>query len=179
MKTIPCNDYLCTAKAKRDRIVYRFVTEDRNTPSSCVVRVGDIDPLTGEAVTSPVIREYYREVDHQVYIQNKETRDMLYMDGILDDEGDKKLERKSRFSTPLADPFGEDEPEDVLRLKEFAASLTGRMADVYETLLVKHAGGKAKINQKRLSAKWGVDPAQIIYDQKKIIRMIKRVMADE
>ena len=38
MKTtngIPCNDYLHTLGAWQNRIVYRFVSDGTNTPSSC------------------------------------------------------------------------------------------------------------------------------------------------
>ena len=67
---IPCNDYYHTVKAKKDRIIYRFVTQDSNTPSSCAIRLGDIDPMTGEAITDvELFTEYYRMVDHEVYVQ--------------------------------------------------------------------------------------------------------------
>ncbi len=171
---IPCNDYYRTVKAKKNRIEFRFVSDDGNTPSTCTVKIGDKDPLTGETITDlDFFTEYYRLVDHQIYVQNKETKGLLYMDGIYDDEGDEKAEKKSEFSIPAADPFGENEPEEILRLREVAASLDGRLADVYEAMLVKNAGGKEKISMSEIARKWGVSAMQITYDQKKIIKMIK------
>ena len=175
MKTtaIPCNDYLHTPKAKKNRIIYRFVTDDGNTPSCCTVRLGDTDPATGEAITDiGFFREYYRLVDHQVYIQNKETKNHLSLDGLTFEDGDDECERKTRFSVPAADPYA-DEPEDVLRLREIAASLNGYMADIYEWLLVKYAGGKEKLSLKIIAEKWNISLSQIYKDKDRIIRMIR------
>ena len=67
-KAIPCNETRFTKGSERDRITFRFVTDDGNTPSACTVRIGDTDPMTGEAVTDmDFFREYYRQVDHEVY----------------------------------------------------------------------------------------------------------------
>lgn len=67
-KGIRCNDTRFTDGKNRDRIRYEFVTEDGITASSCTVCLGDVDPLTGEAVTDVTFfREYYRVVDHQVH----------------------------------------------------------------------------------------------------------------
>ena len=83
---IPCNDWYYTVKNRKNRITFRFVTEDGNTPSSCTVRVGDTDPLTGEPVSDPeLFREYYRLVDHQLYVNNKETRNRVYYDAFTGD----------------------------------------------------------------------------------------------
>ncbi len=172
---IPCNDYYHTLKAKKNRIEFRFVTDDENTPSACTVRVGDIDPLTGTAITDlDFFTEYYRLVDHQIYVQSKETKNLLYMDGIQDDEGNSCLDKKAQFSIPAINPFGENEPEEILRLREYASSLTGRQADVYEALLVMHAGGKEKISMTDLARKWGVSVTQICKDRDTIIQLIKQ-----
>jgi len=67
-KGIRCNETRFTNKDKRDRIQFEFVTDDGNTPSSCTVSIGDIDPVTGEVITDlTFFREYYRVVDHQVH----------------------------------------------------------------------------------------------------------------
>ena len=171
---IPCNDYYHTVKAKKDRIIYRFVTQDRNTPSSCAIRLGDIDPLTGEAITDvELFTEYYRMVDHEVYVQGKETRNRLSLDGLTFDDGDDQKDHKTGFSAPAVDPFNEDLPEDILGLREIADSLTGRLADVYEALLVSYAGGKARLSMREIADKWDVHISQVYKDKDKIIRMIK------
>lgn len=175
---IPCNEYRHIVKAKKNRIVFRFVSEDGRVASSCTVGIGDTDPLTGSVVSDPsVFLEYYRLADHQVYIQNKEVKGLLYLDGIMDDEGDGKAEKKKEFAVPAYDPFDE-ESDEVEQLREFASSLSGRLADVYEAMLVKYAGGKEKISMTDLARKWGVSVTQISYDRKKIIRMIKERMSE-
>lgn len=67
-KGIRCNETRFTNKDRRDRIQFEFVTDDGNTPSSCTVSIGDVDPVTGEVITDlTFFREYYRVVDHQVH----------------------------------------------------------------------------------------------------------------
>lgn len=172
---IPCNDYYHTLKAKKNRIEFRFVSDDGNTPSACTVKIGDRDPLTGEPVTDlDFFTEYYRLADHQIYVQNKETKGLLYMDGIYDDEGDEKAEKKSEFSIPAADPFGENEPEEILRLRELAESLNERQKDIYEALLIKYAGGKEQITMTELARKWNVSITRICQERDQIIQKIKK-----
>ena len=45
---IPCNETRFTNGKDRNRIVYQFVADDGVTPSTCTIRIGDKDPLTGE-----------------------------------------------------------------------------------------------------------------------------------
>ncbi len=174
---IPCNDWYRTVKARKNRINFQFVTDDGNTPSSCTVRIGDTDPKTGEQITDlTFFHEYYRLVDHQLYTNTKEYKNTVSYDIYTNDEGESNMERKLQFTVSIDDPFGENEPEEILRLREIAASLTGRLADIYEALLVKYAGGKEKISMTDLSRKWGVSVTQICKDRDKIIRMIKEKM---
>ncbi len=177
-KGIPCNEYYHTAKAKKGRIEFRFVSTDRNTPSGCTVRVGDTDPMTGEVITDVAFfSEYHRLADHQIYVNSKETKNRLCLEGLVNDDGDSKLEKKKSFSVPAFDPFAEDEPEEILRLREIGASLTGRPAEVYEALLINHAGGKEKISMTALARKWGVSVTQICKDRDRIIRMIREAVS--
>ena len=226
MKTtngIPCNDYIHTPKARHDRITYRFVTDDGTTPSSCTIRLGDIDPLTGKPITDvSFFTEYYRLVDHQVYKNLKASRvDLtpeekrrfneektefiksfeekygyrphrddirnaledrwpktyhLSIQEMINDDGDSKADQRMDLSEPATDPFGEDTPADIAALRAVAASLTGRMADIYEALLVKYAGGKEKITMTALAKKWHVSVTQICNDRDKIILMIREAI---
>ena len=111
-------------------------------------------------------------------MNNKETKDRLCLEGLVNDDGDSELEKKKSFSVPACDPFAEDEPEEILCLRKVGASLTGRLADVYEALLVKYAGGKEKITFTSLAEKWGVSVTQISYDRDKIFRMIRKAIAE-
>ena len=225
-KGIPCNDYLHTPKARHNRIIFRFVNDDTNTPSSCTVRLGDTDPMTGEIITNiEFFTEYYRLADHQVYKNLKASRvdltpsekrrykkektvfsesfekeygykptrsDLrdaltdrwpktyhLSIQEIINDDGDSKADQRKDLSEPASDPFNTDEPDEIACLREIAASLTGRMADVYEALLVKYAGGKEKITLTSLAEKWGVSIQQICFDRDKIIRMVRKAIKAE
>ena len=67
-KNIPCNNTRRTNKKDQNRIVFEFVTEDNITASSCTVRIGDKDPMTGETITNMefYLKEYYKLDEHQV-----------------------------------------------------------------------------------------------------------------
>ena len=65
---IPCNETRFTPKAERNRITYEFVSDDGITPSSCTVRLGDTDPVTGEKLTDlEFFLDYYRDVDREIH----------------------------------------------------------------------------------------------------------------
>ncbi len=67
-KGVRCNETRFTNGEDRDRIKFEFLSDDGVTPSSCTVRLGDVDPVSGQAVTNVTFfREYYRIVDHQVH----------------------------------------------------------------------------------------------------------------
>ena len=72
---IPCNESYFTNGKDRDQITFRFVTDDGNTPTTCTIRVGDVDPMTGEIITDlEIFKEYYKECDKQVHQTIKEMR---------------------------------------------------------------------------------------------------------
>ena len=77
-KGIPCNETRHTLKAEKNQIHFRFVTDDGNTPSTCSIGIGDIDPLTGQTITDMTFfREYHRMVDHDIYSYWKDLRPAL------------------------------------------------------------------------------------------------------
>ncbi len=219
-KEIRCNETRYTNGADRDRIRYEFLSDDDLTPSSCTIRLGDTDPLTGDAITDlTFFREYYRLVDHQVMKNVQAARlgytsaekasrdqrkadfiavftaehgyapskaDVLYhldqleperwnlsLDSLTDEEdGSDDLDRHAVFSAPAAP----DEPESIeLRaLREVAATLSGRKAEVYEAMLQRAAGGQERIRFVDIAKKWGVAPKQITKDQERIMAMVRR-----
>ena len=180
MKTthgIPCNDHWHSMKAEKDRIEFRFVNTDLNTPSRCTIRIGDTDPMTGKAITDiGFFLEYHKLAAHQIYMNSKETKNRLSLDGMLNDSGESELDQKTILSIPADDPFSENEPDNILRLREIAASLNGRLADVYEALLVNNAGGQEKITMTSIALKWHVSVKQVCKDREKIIRMIREAV---
>ena len=117
----------------------------------------------------------YRLVDHQVYVQNRETKDRLSLNGLTFNDGSNQCEWKRCFSAPDAEPFTE-ENEDISALKAFAASLDGYMADLYEWLLVYFAGGKEKLSLKEIADRWGVSRAKAYRDKDDMIQTIREAI---
>ena len=67
-RSIPCNETHFTNGKDRNQIIFRFVTDDRNTPSACTVRIGDTDPVTGEPITDmDFFQEYHRQADKEIH----------------------------------------------------------------------------------------------------------------
>ena len=73
-KGIECNS-LRRADVHSEEIVYRFVNDDDLTPSEVTVRLGNIDPMTGEPITDVTFfREYQAMENRQVYSNLKAAR---------------------------------------------------------------------------------------------------------
>ena len=72
----------------------------------------------------------------------------------------------------------DDIPTELQALQEVAASLTGRLAEVYEAMIQRAAGGQKRVRFSEIAGKWGVSPVQITKDQKRIMEMVRR-RADE
>lgn len=219
-KGIRCNDTRFTNGEDRNQIRYQFLSDDGVTPSSCTVRLGDIDAVTGEPVTNvSFFREYYRVADHQVhknlYAEKRELTpaekawrerekqafitefterwgyapsrdDILYHLEQIEEERyhlSKELfvNKVTGFSnadwhTELSytDSMDEDVPPELLALQEVAASLTGRLAEVYEAMIQRAAGEQERVRFSEIADKWGVNPVQITKDQKRIMEMVRR-----
>ena len=218
-KGLRCNETWYVDGINRDRIRYEFVTEDGVTPSSCMIRLGDTDPRTGEKITDlTFFREYHKLVDHQVMknndamrpgytsaekarrMQRKEaiiatfaaehgyapsTSDVLWwleeeeperynlpLDCLVDEEdGSDDLNRHAAFSIPLEE---EEESAGLQALREVAAELTRRKAEVYEAMIQRAAGGQVRVRFSEIARKWGVSPKQINKDQEKIKEMVRK-----
>ncbi|MBR0267227.1 MAG: hypothetical protein IJQ71_07270 [Clostridia bacterium] len=218
-KGLRCNETWYVDGINRDRIRYEFVTEDGVTPSSCMIRLGDTDPRTGEKITDlTFFREYHKLVDHQVMknndamrpgytsaekarrMQRKEaiiatfaaehgyapsTSDVLWwleeeeperynlpLDCLVDEEdGSDDLNRHAAFSIPFEE---EEESAGLQALREVAAELTRRKAEVYEAMIQRAAGGQVRVRFSEIARKWGVSPKQINKDQEKIKEMVRK-----
>lgn len=223
-KGIRCNETRFTNGEDRDRIRYEFLSDDGNTPSSCTVRLGDVDPVTGEKVMDVTFfREYYRLVDHQVHKNlqaerleytplqkaRRETEKAAYIKAFAEywgyapskddvlyhleqleeerwnqsvdsfvshDTGESTLDWHPEFSV-LAE-MDVEIPLQLQALREVAASLTGRKAEVYEAMIQRAAGGKERIRFSEIAKKWGVAPKQITKDQERIMEMVRRREAE-
>ena len=78
-QVIRCIETRFSDRKKRDRIRFTFVSGDDIDPpvypdkpgeepiwSSCTIRVGDLDPLSGRPVTREMIDAYYQYEDSQI-----------------------------------------------------------------------------------------------------------------
>ncbi len=220
-KGIRCNETRYINGKDRNRIRFEFLSDDGVTQSSCTIRLGDIDPMTGERITCvTVMQEYHRLVDHEVmknlqaarpgytreqkarrrallqkftaaftaehgYAPSKDTvlwwleqqegeRWNLSLDMLINDEedGDDDLDRHAAFSVPSSTDREETLEEQALR--EVAASLTGRKAEVYEAMIQRAAGGQVRLRFGEIAQKWGVAQAQITKDQQRIMEKVRR-----
>ena len=95
---------------------------------------------------------------------------------LINDDGDDISDRDTGLSIQAPDPFGTDLPDDIACLREVAASLTGHLADIYEALLVRYAGGQERISFSASAKKWGVSCTQIGLDRDRIFRMIREAV---
>ena len=68
----------------------------------------------------------------------------------------------------------EEIPVELQALRDVASSLTGRLADVYEAMIQRAAGGRIRIRFSDIARKWGVSPKQINKDQEKIMEKVRR-----
>ena len=104
--------------------------------------------------------------------QLERERYVLSLDSFVDGEtGDDMLDHCPAVSTSREEP--EESPE-MQALREVAESLTGRKAEVYEAMIQRAAGGKARLRFGEIARKWGVAQAQISKDQQRIMEMVRR-----
>ena len=53
------------------------------------------------------------------------------------------------------------------------------MADHYEWLLVKYAGGKVKLSMQEIADRWGISLSQAYKDKDRLVRMIREACRKE
>jgi len=109
--------------------------------------------------------------------QSEPERYHLSLDSLVDEEtGGDDLERHAFFSVPsFADA---EESVQMQALREVAAGLSGRKAEVYEAMIQRAAGGQARLRFSDIAKKWGVAPKQITKDQQRIMDMVRRRAAE-
>lgn len=98
-KVIRCNDLQVVPKKDWDTIQFDFVSDDGLTPSSVTIRVGDVDPLTGEVVDLTLLSKYHKYV-------NREVRSNLGQ--IRLEKTKKELQKTRELKAALADQFEKD-----------------------------------------------------------------------
>ena len=111
-KVIRRNDTRYVSKANMSLLKYEFATEDGLTPSSCEIRLGDIDPMTGQPITDEsVFKGYYQCVNQEVRVNLKQIRLEK-----TKEERRKTNELKARLSARFEQEHGYKPNEDNLRL---------------------------------------------------------------
>ena len=112
--------------------------------------------------------------DIRFHMEQIETsRYNLYLDELMNEDGESMIDYKSEFGQTDMDPFGTDLPDDIYALREIAESLTGRLKAVYEAMPQKAAAGSDRITYTEIARIWGVSYNQIMKDTRKIEKMIR------
>ncbi len=110
--------------------------------------------------------------DDLLYLMEEQERWNLSLSVLVNEEGRDHTCRHREFSEPTV--FDEEESMEMQALREVAASLTGRDAEVFEGMFQRAAGGKERIRFSEIADKWGVSQKTIHEAQEKIKRMIRK-----
>ena len=111
-KVTRCNDTRYVSRSDMSVLKYEFLSEDDNTPSSCEIRLGDVDPLTGLPITDEsLFKGYYQCVNREVRVNLKQIRLEK-----TKEERRKTNELKARLSAEFEQEHGYKPNEDNLRL---------------------------------------------------------------
>ena len=111
-KYLLCNETQYVPKERWNAITYHFVTDDQNTPSVCTVRLGDIDPVSGEPISDVTLfSDYYRQVNREVRVNMKQIRPEKTKRERLE-----LAQLKARLSDEFEKEHGYKPNEDNLRL---------------------------------------------------------------
>lgn len=109
---ISAHDTRYVAKNDWNVLRYDFVTGDGSIPSSCEIRLGDPDPMTGETITDmTVFSSYYRLVNQEV----RSNLDQIRIEKTKK-ERRKTNELKARLAVDFEKKYGYRPNEDTLRL---------------------------------------------------------------
>ena len=114
-KGINCNENRFYGPEKHNTIRYEFVSGDSEIPSNVVISLGDVDPMTGEAITDvEVFREYNLQRNREVYDNLKAMRPEY----TKDEKESRRLERL-RIAEEFRAEYGyEPNPDTVRYLQE-------------------------------------------------------------
>ena len=111
-KSLLCNETKYVPKERWNAITFHFVTDDQNTLSDCTVRLGDIDPLSGDPISDVTLfSDYYRQVNREVHVNLKQIRMRK-----TEAERQKTERLKARLSDEFEKEHGYKPNEDNLRL---------------------------------------------------------------
>lgn len=91
---------------------------------------------------------------------------------LVNEEGKDHTFQHKELSVPAE--MDENVSVGLQALREVAASLTGRRAEVYDVMMARANGEQDRVKFVDLARKWGVSPKQITKDQEKIMDMVRR-----
>ncbi len=110
--------------------------------------------------------------DDLLYLMEEQERWNLSVSILVNEEGKDCASRHTELSEPAV--AEEEETVEMQALREVAASLTGRKAEVYQAMIQRAAGGQERVRFSEIARKWGVAPKQITKDQERIMEMVRR-----
>lgn len=114
-KGILCNEIKYYGPEKHNTIRYEFVSGDPEIPSNVTISLGDMDPMTGEAITDvEVFREYNLQRNREVY-DNLKTMRPEY----TKEEKERRRLERLRIAEEFRAEYGyEPNPDTVRYLQE-------------------------------------------------------------
>lgn len=110
--------------------------------------------------------------DDLLYLMEEQERWNMSVSVLVNEDGKDHTFQHRELSEPAA--VEEEETVEMQALREVAASLTGRKAEVYRAMILRAAGGKERVRFSEIAEKWGVTPNTIYEEQKKIMEMVRR-----
>lgn len=110
--------------------------------------------------------------DDLLYLMEEPERWNMSVSILVNEDGKDHTFQHRELSEPAT--VEEEETVEMQALREVAASLTGRKAEVYQAMIQRAAGGQERLRFSEIAKKWGVAPKQITMDQERIMEMVRR-----
>jgi hypothetical protein len=104
--------------------------------------------------------------------EQEQERWNLSVSVLVNEDGEDHVCRHREFSEPAA--VEEEESVEMQALREVAASLTGRLAEVFEVMFSKANGEKGGLKFRDLADKWDVSPKRINAYQEQIKAKVRK-----
>ncbi len=134
-----------------------------------------------EKIKKRFIREFIRDYG---YLPSRETilyhlnqkipvNYLQYIDRIISEDDETAAEFGKEFMYTAPDPFGCNQTDDIVLLREIVSALPDRLQAVYEAMLQRAAGGAGRITFTEIAKSYGVSNNQIKKDREKIERIIR------
>ena len=102
----------------------------------------------------------------------------MYISALVEKENEEEKEdcedREKKLSIPFEEMDSEEVSLEMQALQEVVASLTGRLALVWEAMILRSAGGSERLRFKDLADMWDISQKRVSEYRDKIERMISK-----